>query len=340
MIDDYASPDVSVVIVTYNSAGVIRACLDALGHHSSNEVIVIDNLSSDSTVKVLRAEYPWVRVIENDENAGFGRAVNKAAESARGRHILLLNPDALISSEAVGGLADRLDAMPGIGAMAPLVGYDGTDVRVITAGHAPTIWRMLLHQTGLSRLGSVISRLEGHYLFRSSFRGGLRDVDWTSGGCVMVRASLWRQERGLCDRWFMYAEDVEFCLRIRSHGFRVVIDADLVALHAIGGSSAGVDGRVNTAWITNLYDLYSWRLARNDLHSALWKAVVLAGFASRWLVFRVRELTAPNLASLSRVQRKRYSIYLRALFAASPSREHDRLVPDLDRIAQRKGSTT
>lgn len=316
---------VTIIIVTYNSAGVIDQCLRSLGERAEHEVLVIDNQSSDNTVASVQEFFPWVRVIENSENAGFSSAVNQAAESAQGRHLFLLNPDALVTSSVVSGLADLLDDDESIGAAAPLVTTEADDLRVITAGHAPTTWRMLLHETGMSRFGTVSRRLEGHYLFRSSFAESPRDVDWSSGGCILVRGTTWRDEGGLSDRWFMYAEDVELCLRIRSRGLRVVVAPAYQALHAVGGSSAGVDGRANPAWIVNLFDLYTWRMARSNADPLLWKAVVLAGFAARWLVFRVRESTIR--ASGARAQRRRYEIYFRALAAARPSDVRDGLAP-------------
>ncbi|MDY0914608.1 glycosyltransferase family 2 protein [Rathayibacter festucae] len=319
-------PAVSVVVVTYNSVGVIRSCFDALADGGEPpaglEVLVVDNLSRDDTVAVLRAEYPWVRIIENTQNAGFSRAVNLGAAHASGRHLLLLNPDAQISASAVAGLASLLDADPSIGAVSPLLENEGEDVVIVAAGHAPTIAKMLLHQTGLSRLGRRVPALEGHYLFTADLDGGPRDVDWVSGGCLMVPLELWRRLDGLTDRWFMYAEDVELCLRIRAEGLRVVLDPRLHALHAMGGSSSDVDGRVGTDWIVNLFDLYGWRMARSGLQQRFWRAVVLAGMRSRMLWFAVSG-RRPGRAASAAAQIHRYRIYTAALRAAplTPDRE-------------------
>ncbi|KZX20174.1 glycosyltransferase family 2 protein [Rathayibacter tanaceti] len=316
---------VSIVIVTYNSVGVIRSCLDALdGRDESIEIVVVDNLSRDETVAVLRAEYPAVQVVENTENAGFSRAVNLGAAHASGRHLLLLNPDAQISAAVVASLASLLDADPTIGAVSPLLENEGEDVVIVAAGHAPTIPRMLLHQTGLSRLGRRFAAFEGHYLFAADLHGEPRDVDWVSGGCLMVPLALWRRIGGLTDRWFMYAEDVEICLRLRAEGLRVVLDPRLHALHAMGGSSSDVDGRVSTAWIVNLFDLYGWRMARSDLQQRLWRAVVLAGMASRRLVYHLSSLR-PTRAEASAQQVHRYRIYARALRSAPLTRDREPL---------------
>ncbi|PPG89171.1 glycosyl transferase [Rathayibacter sp. AY1F3] len=320
-----SGPSVSIVIVTYNSIGVIRSCLDALaGRDESVEILVVDNLSRDETVAVLRAEYPDVQVVENTENAGFSRAVNLGAAHATGRHLLLLNPDAQISAEVVGSLASLLDSDPTIGAVSPLLENEGEDVVIVAAGHAPTVRRMLLHQTGLSRLGRRFPSFEGHYLFAADLHGRPRDVDWVSGGCLMIPLAVWDRVGGLTDRWFMYAEDVEICLRLRAEGLRVVLDPRLHALHAMGGSSSGVDGRVGTAWIVNLFDLYGWRMARSDLQQQVWRAVVLAGMASRMLVYRLSGLR-PGRAAAAAGQLRRYGVYMRALRAAPLTRDREPL---------------
>jgi N-acetylglucosaminyl-diphospho-decaprenol L-rhamnosyltransferase len=319
-----ATPRVSILIVTYNSSAVIRACLSGLKQTSDHEVIVVDNLSTDQTVSIIRDEFPKVRVIENSTNAGFSQAVNKAAVSSRGTKLLLLNPDAVITSQVVTQLASELDMDESIGAISPLLEHEGDDIFVIAAGRAPTIWRMFLHQTGLSRFGRRLSLLEGNYLFRNDFQEQPKDVDWTSGGCLMVRTSAWDLLGGLTDRWFMYAEDVELCLRVRSIGKRVVVDPRVTATHAVGGSSGNVEGRVNTMWITNLYDLYSWRIAPTKIHAFVWKNVMLGGMLGREAVYRWQGFMSPDRKTEARANIRRYGIYRKALRAAKPAerREH------------------
>jgi N-acetylglucosaminyl-diphospho-decaprenol L-rhamnosyltransferase len=308
-----ARPKISILIVTYNSSAVIRECLEGVVGRSDHEVVVVDNCSTDDTVRILSEEFPLVRLIQNTENAGFSRAVNKAAECSRGVHLLLLNPDALITSDVVEQLGIVLDRDESIGIISPLLEHDGADILVIAAGRAPTIWRMLLHQTGLSRFGTQIERLEGNYLFRTDFDDTPKNVDWLSGGCLMVSSSTWKSVGGLTDRWFMYAEDVEFCLRVRASGRRVVVDPRLKATHAVGGSSSNVDGRVNTMWITNLYDLYSWRIAPTSLHSLVWKFTMLSGMLGREMVYRIKTLTSAHGKQEARANVRRYVIYRRAL---------------------------
>ena len=117
----------------------------------------------------------------------------------------------------------------------------------------------------------------------------------------------------------MYAEDVEFCLRVRAAGRRVVVDPCVTAQHEIGGSSAGIDGRITTAWIENLFDLYSWRMARSSAQVTLWKAIVLAGFGGRWLLLGIRGTLPGSYREGSRAGARRFRGYARGLLRARPA---------------------
>jgi N-acetylglucosaminyl-diphospho-decaprenol L-rhamnosyltransferase len=311
---DRIPPKVSIIIVTYNSAGVIRACLSNLDARSDHEIIIIDNYSVDDTVPIIRVEFPHVTVIQNSTNAGFGSAVNFAASQCRGMTILLLNPDAIISADTVAKLAMALAEDSGIGVIAPLLEHGDDELVIIAAGRAPTIWRMFLHESGASRLGRRFSFLEGNYLFKSGISQFPKDVDWTSGGCLMVSRKLWITQGGFSNRWFMYAEDVEFCLRIRTAGKRVVVDPRFRASHAVGGSSANVDGRINTLWIENLFDLYTWKIAPSRAHSVIWKYVVMSGLIARKLVYDIRSQSRNrSTRATAKASSLRYRIYLNAL---------------------------
>src|SRR3954462_1287328 len=110
--------DVSVIIVSYNSAELIQGCLDSVvgQREVSTETIVIDNASADKTLSVLQAFGAKVRVIANGENAGFGRACNQGFEASKGRYVYFLNPDAqLIASDALASLCRKMDEHPSWG---------------------------------------------------------------------------------------------------------------------------------------------------------------------------------------------------------------------------------
>nr|WP_256368785.1 glycosyltransferase family 2 protein [Agromyces sp. Marseille-P2726] len=279
-----------MIIVTYNSLDVIRSCLSALSRlHSdaAGEVIVVDNASSDGTPELVTGQFPWVTTVRSGSNGGFANGVRLGVEHARGDVFCLLNPDAVADAAAVLTASSNLADVARVGVVAPLICHPGGRLKIVSAGHQPTLWRMFTHYSGLSRLGRFAPVLEGHYLLPNQLHGQ-RDVEWVTGACLLISRSCWDRVGGISSRWFMYAEDVELCHRARKAGYRVILDSTVRVEHAMGTSTAGHARRVNAAWITNLFDFYSSDLARNPVEQHLWKAVVALGLASRAVVYSVR----------------------------------------------------
>jgi len=273
---------VSIVIVTYNSGHVIGDCLSRIVGSPEIEVVLVDNNSNDDTRDLVAREFPQVRVIAGDTNVGFARAVNVGAHQATGDFVLLMNPDTRIAKSDVLKLADSLED-PSIGCVGPLV-PPPPGGKVLGAGYEPTAGRMLAHATGVGRVSSC-GRLAGHYLYAGRVEQKPVDVDWVSGNCLMVRREVFASLGGLSERWFMYAEDIDLCLRVRDSGRRVLVVPAASAEHAVGGSSRGVTGQANPAWIVNLYDLASLRYKMSPRHRLIWRRSVQAGFVVRIIVF-------------------------------------------------------
>lgn len=301
-------PEVSVLIVTYNSSHVIGACLSALG--SDLEVIVYDNASSDQTVTLIEEDFPHCSVIAGNRNLGFAGGVNRAAAQATGRNIMLLNPDAVIAAEDVRILSETVAFTHG-GIVAPLIHTEG--VRVAAAGRMPTAWKMASHYFGLSRLARGRRWLQGHYLLPSDIGDDVVAVDWVTGACLMLDAETWQRVGGLSERWFMYAEDIEFCWRVGRSGGAVVIQPRARARHLVG-SSSNTATEVNSAWVLNLYEFYRSDLARSGLQRLWWGVVVGAGLAFRALVFQLQSLRNP--AAEQRRSAREFARHSRAIFGS------------------------
>ena len=184
-------PDCSVVIVNYYSEALLRACLESLPSSAgplSLEVIVVDNSGTARASGVLDA-WPNARLIEAGGNVGFGRACNLGMATARGRHLLLLNPDTVAHPEAVAILSRYLDASPEAGAVAArLLNADGTlqySCRRFPRPLSIFFGRYAL----LTRLfpGNPVS---SDYLYLDWDHASARPVDWVSGACLMVRGGV------------------------------------------------------------------------------------------------------------------------------------------------------
>lgn len=279
---------ISVVIVTYNSAAVVKDCLTALGPPRDDlEVIVVDNGSTDDTVAAARTAAPDATIVRVGANLGFAGGVHRGVTAAHGDVLCLLNPDAVATGVQLVALAGRLLDDETIGVIAPLVEHPSGRLRVASAGRLPTVWRMLTHYSGLSRLARRASWLEGHYLLREQLVSP-RDVDWVTGACLLVRRADWEETGGLSRRWFMYAEDIEFCYRMGRLGRRVLVDTEQVVLHSIGDSSGERSSTERSDWVLNLYDFYAGSLSCGPVARAAWKLVVAGGLWTRALAYALR----------------------------------------------------
>ena len=284
---------VSVVQVSYNSREVLSDSIAPLVGADWIQLLVADNASSDGTADFIAAAFPKVQLTRNQENLGFAAAVNAVAMSGLGDMILLLNPDAIIDSETLYSLVSVLDNDDSVAIVAPGLVQPQGRLNVMEVGRFPTLWRVFCHYSGLSRLAKFGRAVEGLYLLNGQVSGA-RGVDWVSGACMLVRKSVWLELGGMTERWFMYAEDLEFCLRVKRAGYRIVIEPDLFATHVMGGSSAANTGskgnRVQSMWLTNLYELYDSNLSSSPVASWLWKVVVSAGMCSRSAAYALRAL--------------------------------------------------
>ena len=219
---------VAIVIITYNSAEEIGGCLDALLGLTDIELLVIDNASSDATrVEVLARN---VRMITNPTNAGFAAAVNQGVMSTTAPLILLLNPDAHLVSGldsmasffesretgAVGGMLIRDNSLPDIGFM----------VRSLPA---PTA--LIFEVLGINRIWPR-NPVNWHYRCLAMSPMATAEVDQPAGAFLMLSRQAWRAIGGFDERfWPVWFEDVDFCARLKSAGFRTYYTPKGVAKH-------------------------------------------------------------------------------------------------------------
>lgn len=299
-------PQLSVVVVSFNSRHVLGDCLTGLGESPMTEVIVVDNASNDGSAEFVESAFSWARVIRSNVNGGFATAVHIGVAEARGRVVCLLNPDAVVATDSLLLLARRFDREQSLGVLAPLIAQPQGRLRIVSAGHLPSAWRMFTHYSGLSRLGRWLPQLEGHYLFPDQVMRE-RSVGWVTGACMLFRRDIWDEVGGLSRRWFMYAEDIEFCGRVQESGYQVRIDPSVVASHLVGNSTKTAGSPVNSAWIVNLYEYYSSDLAPGLWRRALWAMIVSSGLLARSWAYAMRHLSSRD--DIWRVEARRFRVY-------------------------------
>jgi len=246
MTDTLRMSRLSIVIVTYNSEAHVDDCLRSLVEspsHVDREIVVVDNASSDGTAAGIRARWSGVRVIDAGANLGFARANNLGIQQSFGPLILLLNPDTVVPVGAIDTLVASLDARPDVAIVGPrLVNADGRA------------------ELSFGRMMSPLAELRQKFLVRGSNHAGPvamyvesrtrreREVDWVSGACLLVhRADA--EAVGLMDeRYFMYAEDVDFCAAVRARGRRVLFTPATEVIHLRGRSRATASAATEQAY--------------------------------------------------------------------------------------------
>jgi GT2 family glycosyltransferase len=230
------APDLSIAVVSWNTRDLLLPCLAAIGPATApyaSEVILVDNASADGTVAAVRERYPDVQVIANPDNRGFTRANNQALAVARGRFLLLLNPDTEARPGSLATLVRFLETHPEHGACGPRLLYP--DGRLQPNGRRlPTLWREFLAASGLRRLNPVAfeARLEWG---REDFSRTV-DVEEVSGACLMARREAVEQVGPLDEQLFMYYEEVDWCARMKAAGWKTAYVADAEVVHHVAQS--------------------------------------------------------------------------------------------------------
>ncbi|MCA9969970.1 MAG: glycosyltransferase family 2 protein [Anaerolineales bacterium] len=231
------SPDVSIVIVSWNVRALLRACLTAVARareEAALEVIVVDGASADGSADMVTAEFPWVTLIACDENVGFPRGNNLGLARANGRYLYLLNPDTELQAGALAAMVAYLDQHPDVGVVGSQLRY--ADGRIQSSRRRfPSVLTGLFESTWLQPLAP--RRLLRNYYALDLPDDQTADVDWVMGASLMTRRAVLAQVGGLDEAYFMYSEELDWCRRIKDAGWRVVYLPTAVVVHHEGKSS-------------------------------------------------------------------------------------------------------
>ncbi|HEX2027483.1 MAG TPA: glycosyltransferase family 2 protein [Nitriliruptorales bacterium] len=294
------TPRADVVIVTWNSARTVGACLSSLLEDPSNQpyvqrVVVVDNASHDGTREVLRrfsGRYP-LAVVRNQRNVGFAAAVNQALGQLSGQHpVLLLNPDVVVAPHALRTLGEALVRQPDVGLVGPMILRPDGEVDQTCARADWTLWNLLCEVFALRRL-PALKRVFGRYRLEHWDHRTAAEVPCVSGAACLVRTGLLTQERGLDTTIPMYYEDLELCWRTRDLGHRVWYEPKAAVMHVRASSSRLSPHREELAvmeegdarWLALVRTGGRWRGA-----AATW--VITLASAIRILMYRSLSLAA------------------------------------------------
>ncbi|MDX1411727.1 MAG: glycosyltransferase family 2 protein [Nitrospirales bacterium] len=233
----------SIVVVTFNSRSVIRECLAPLADLAESELIVVDNASTDDTLEVVARDFPEVMCQRLPENKGFGNACNQAAAKSAGKCLVFLNPDAVASPEAVRILYQFLNRHPRAGIAGGRL-IDEDNQPLASMGDLPSLWRMVFDKfiaplAPYVAVHGVWRTLIGQISAKYRLPGQPVSVDWVSGAALCCRRSTWETIGGFDDRFFLYYEDVDLCLRAVQAGWEVWHLPQALIRHQSGASFQG-----------------------------------------------------------------------------------------------------
>ena len=290
--------DVSVVVVSYRSRALLGECLESVrasleASGLTGEVLVVDNGSPDGTAELVRERYPWVRLVAEAENRGFAAAANRGLRLARGRVVVLLNPDTRVVGDALGRLVRFLERHPTVGVVGPRLRYPDGRTQP-SRRRFPTLLTGFLESTLVQdywRSNRVLAR----YYVADRSDEERQEVDWLVGACLAVRREALRSVGLLDERFFLYSEEVEWFWRLRRAGWRVVYLPDAEVVHLEGGSSEPESAFRQVAFDTAKVQLY--RRLHGPLAAELLRAFLLATYlvrlareSAKWLLGHKRAL--------------------------------------------------
>jgi N-acetylglucosaminyl-diphospho-decaprenol L-rhamnosyltransferase len=282
---DRASAEWSAVVVSYNCGDVLEPCVRSILEETSAgvaDVVVVDNASTDGSALALHAALPAARAVVAPGNGGYARGANLGIAATEGPVVAVLNGDVELVPGVAAAMVAALDNDPRLGAVGPRVlNLDGSvypSARsepglLVAAAHATLglVWRTNPWTRRYRQLDVDPTRA--------------REVDWVSGAAVWLRREALDDVGGWDERYFMYMEDVDLCLRLRRAGWRVVYEPSGAVVHVQGASTSQRPYRMIAEHHRSV-----WRFAVRRYHG--WRRLVLvplgAGLVLRGLAAMVQ----------------------------------------------------
>ncbi len=226
----------AVVVVNYESGSVLAGCVASLQGEGPAELVVVDNGSTDGSVRELRQRRPGTAVVDPGRNLGYGAAANRGVAATRSELILVCNPDLSVTPGAINAMVRALDSDPTIAVVGPLI-RTPEGQRYPSARQFPS----LIDAAGHTMLGQFAAQNPFTRAYQHADLAlevdTVSPVDWVSGACFLVRRSAFEQVGGFDEQYFMYAEDVDLCWRLGKAGWQVVYAPAAVVTHQQGVST-------------------------------------------------------------------------------------------------------
>jgi len=277
----------SIIIVSWNVKDYLKACLESiLGTVNSIEfeIFIVDNNSNDGTVEFVKERFPQVNIIANKDNLGFAKANNQAITKSHGEYVLLLNPDTIVFEGAIKKMIDRIGQDQNIGVLGPkIITGDGRTISYCGGRKFPSVMSIVFGITTLDRY----SRFFDSHSMKYWDHADSREVDAISGSCMLIRRKTIQGVGMLDESFFMYAEDIDWCYRIKKSGWDIYYYAAAEIMHYGEKSACQKFTEVDNA-LESLKTYYVYfKKHKGKLYARAYKVtlvLVLFGMNVLWLV--------------------------------------------------------
>lgn len=233
--------DLSIIIASFNTEKLLRKCLQSIEAADlcqyKHEVIVVDNASSDSTIKMLKKNFPQVVLLENKTNLGFARANNLGVKKATGRYILFLNPDTQVSKNAVKVVLDYMKSHKDVAVATPSV--ELADGELDEGAHRgfPTPWNAFCHFSGIPKIFPKSRIFAGYTMGWELDNPEPHEVDSVVGAFYLVRGEAGEEVGWWDEDYFWYGDELDFSYRLKKAGWKIVYIPSVKILHHKGAAS-------------------------------------------------------------------------------------------------------
>jgi hypothetical protein len=238
--------ELSTVVVAYHSRDTLPQCLAALeadAAASEHETVIVDNASGDGILEAVARDFPRVRGIANRDNVGYARAINQGIAATTGEFVLAMNPDCLLERGALASLIGYLRAHPRTAVAGPMI-LDSDGTLQYSARAFPDHFTFFFNRYSLLTRLFPGNRFSRRYLLTDWDHASVREVDWLSGACLMVRRAAIDQVGAMDERFFMFNEDVDWCRRMKGAGWAVSYVPQARVVHHVGASRKKVAPKV------------------------------------------------------------------------------------------------
>jgi GT2 family glycosyltransferase len=281
--------NLSIVIVNYNAAPFLKRAIDSIEHHLkdvSHEICVVDNASTDDSLDILTS-LSHVRVISNNKNLGFAAAVNQGLRNITGSFVLWLNPDAELLDDGLSTILCYMKDHPSVGIVGPrILNADGSVQ--LSCRSFPSYQAGLFNRYSLFTRWFPNNRFSRRYLKSDWDHNVVADVDWVSGACLLHRRELMERPGFLDEKFFMYCEDVDFCLRAEQQGWKVQYHPGAAVLHHIAASSKQLSNKMILERHKSIWHYYTKHFKRNIAKDIAIASGILSRCAALLLLNRLK----------------------------------------------------